>query len=94
MFATEYTGFREAFLTFVLLASLPGLVSLVWSRWKRRGSVILCLLCLGSVFVGLVLVHDFRSNSGTWFYRILPFLPLVSGALGFLTLIQKRDDLP
>lgn len=93
MLASSFTGLNEFYMTLVVLASLPGVVSAVWSCWKRRGSVILGLLCFGSVLVGLVLVREtFRSAPETWFYRISPFLPIASGAIGILSLIKKRED--
>lgn len=94
MFATDYSSYYESYPTFVLLASLPGIVSAVWSRWKRRGSVILSLLCLASVFVGIITVRVTHTADQDWFYRISPFLPIASGALGILCLVQKRDDIP
>ena len=29
-----------------------------------------------------------------WFYRISPFLPIASGAIGILSLVKKREDIP
>lgn len=92
MFATDYSSYYESYPTFALLATLPGIASAVWSYWKRRGSVILSLLCLASLLVGFVMVRVTYTADQNWFYRISPFLPIASGAIGILSPVQKRDD--
>lgn len=94
MFATDYSSYYESYPTFALLATLPGIVSAFWSHWKRRGSVILSLLCLGSVFVGFTMVRVTYTADQNWFYRISLFLPIASGAIGILSLVKKREDIP